>query len=78
MEQLLSVMGEKTMSTRELMEGLNLKHRPSFRSNYLLPALSRGLIEMTIPEKPNSCRQQYKASPAALKTPAAAEEKPET
>ncbi len=69
LQQLLSVLGEETLSARELMEGLNLKHRPSFRTHYLLPALNRGLIEMTIPEKPNSCHQQYKASAAAAGTP---------
>ena len=47
-------------STRELMELLGLKHRPTFRDNYLLPALELGYIEMTIPDKPNSSKQKYK------------------
>lgn len=53
---------EKEYSTRELMELLELKHRPSFRDNYLLPALKLGYIEMTIPNKPNSSKQKYKKS----------------
>jgi len=53
-------MGDKEYSTKELMELMGLKHRPSFRENYLLPALKLGYIEMTIPDKPNSSKQKYK------------------
>lgn len=42
------------------MELLRLKHRPSFRGNYLLSALKLGYIEMTILDKPNSSKQKYK------------------
>ncbi len=46
-EKLLEVMDDKEYSTREIMERLGLKHRPSFRDNYLLPAMELGYIEMT-------------------------------
>ncbi len=39
---------------------LGLKHRPTFRANYLYPALETSLIEMTIPDKPNSSLQKYR------------------
>jgi len=39
---------------------LGLKHRPTFRENYLRPALAQGLIEPTIPDKPNSRLQKYR------------------
>ncbi len=58
--RLLEHMGEESYSTRELMELLGLKHRPTFRDNYLLPAMELGLVEMTIPEMPNSSRQKYR------------------
>lgn len=50
---------KKPQSAVELMEKLSLSHRPTFRKNYLHPALEKGLIEMTIPEKPNSRLQKY-------------------
>ena len=43
-----------------LMTQLNLSHRPTFRENYLHPALENGLIEMTIPEKRRSSKQKYR------------------
>ena len=48
------------MSRRELREALLLKGDDNFRRLYLLPALEAGLIEMTIPEKPNSRLQRYR------------------
>lgn len=42
------------------MELLGLKHRPTFRDNYLLPALDLGLIEMMVSDKPNSSKQKCK------------------
>ena len=43
----------------KLMVVLALKHQPTFRENYLLPALKFGLIEMTIPDKLNSSKLKY-------------------
>ena len=57
---LLSCMGNDELSAMQLMERLGLSHRPTFRKNYLRPALDAGLIEMTIPDKPNSPNQKYR------------------
>lgn len=59
-KKLLSVMEAREYSSKELMETLGLKHRPTFRDNYLLPALVLELVEMTIPDKPNSSKQKYR------------------
>ncbi len=59
-DRLLAALGEDVLSATELMERLNLSHRPTFRQNYLNPALKAGLIERTIPEKPNSKHQKYR------------------
>lgn len=61
-KKLLDVLGSRTLSALELMEKLNLRHRPSFRKNYLNPAIASGLVEMTIPDKPNSRNQKYRKS----------------
>lgn len=59
-KKLLDCLGEETLTTKELMERLGLKHRPTFRSNYLLPALEHRYIEMAVPDKPNSSKQKYR------------------
>ena len=46
---LLNCMGNEVLSATQLMQRLGLSHRPTFRKNYLNPALKNGLIEMTIP-----------------------------
>ncbi len=53
-----SIQGE--MSREELQNILNLQDRKSFRERYLKPALEDGLIEMTLPGKPNSRLQRYR------------------
>ncbi|MBS3949198.1 MAG: hypothetical protein KGZ53_00825 [Peptococcaceae bacterium] len=42
-ERLLEIMGDDSLSTREIMGRLHARHRPTFRDNYLLPALELGL-----------------------------------
>jgi Fic family protein len=59
-KRLINVLDGKTLSALELMVLLDLKHRPTFRKNYLHPALEAGLIEMTIPQIPNSRGQKYR------------------
>jgi Fic family protein len=59
-KRLLNVLGANTLSAAELMSLLNLRHRPTFRQNYLHPALAHGLIEMTLPDAPNSRNQRYR------------------
>lgn len=59
-ERILSALSDETLSATELMERLGLSHRPTFRKNYLNPALEQKLIERTIPDKPNSKNQKYR------------------
>ena len=58
--RLTKIMGDKEMSAAEIMNELGLSHRPTFRKNYLAPALEKGIIERTIPDKPNSKNQKYR------------------
>jgi len=43
-----------------MMSGLTLSHRPTFRKNYLHPALKAGLLEIKYPENPKHPRQRYR------------------
>ena len=57
---LLEKLGNEELSASELMHRLGLKNRAAFSRTYLKPALEQGLIQMTIPDKPNSSKQRYK------------------
>lgn len=47
--------------TRQDLQGkLKLANRENFRKNYLQSAIDNKLIELTIPEKPNSSKQKYR------------------
>ncbi|MBD5560712.1 MAG: Fic family protein [Clostridia bacterium] len=59
-ERLLSALGNDTLSAAEIMKRLGLAHRPTFRTNYLNPALEQNLIARTIPDKPRSKNQKYR------------------
>lgn len=48
----------------ELQAALGLAGRANFVAQYLKPALETGLIEMTIPDKPNSRLQKYRLTEA--------------
>lgn len=47
-------------SRETLQKSLNLSDRKSFRQTYLAPALAARLVEMTLPDKPNSRLQRYR------------------
>ena len=48
------------LSRKEIFEKLNIKHKPTFREDYLNPSRDAGLVEMTIPDKPQSKLQKYR------------------
>jgi len=63
-EALLKVL-VKAMTRQELQTALGLTDPKSFRQRYLAPALLDGLIEMTLPDKPNSRLQKYQLTDKA-------------
>lgn len=46
-------------TSNAIMEQLGLKSKETLRKNYLNPAMELGLVEMTLPDKPNSKNQRY-------------------
>ena len=56
----LEALGDEALSSNELMARVGLAHRGTFRKNYLQPAMDMGLVEMTVPDKPNSRNQKYR------------------
>jgi len=64
--RLLMALKSSSFSSGELRKKLNISHRPTFRDNYLHPALKEKLIEMTIPDKPSSRLQKYKITETGI------------
>ncbi len=58
-EKLLIVLN-KEMGRSEIMNIMGFKDKKNFVKNILRPAIDTGLIEMTIPDKPNSRNQKYR------------------
>lgn len=59
-KKLLDIMDyDMPYTSNALMEKLGLKSKEGFRRNYLHPAIDMNLIQMTIPDKPNSRNQRY-------------------
>ena len=58
--RLLAELRNGPRAAAEIMAALGLSHRPTFRTNYIRPALSAGLIEMTRPESPTARNQKYR------------------
>lgn len=56
--ELLSEHGE--MSNQDILIAFGLKDRRRLREAYIAPALQAGLIEYTLPDKPNSRYQKYR------------------
>jgi ATP-dependent DNA helicase RecG len=62
---LLAAVGDEEVSARELMDRLEFRHRPTFMSNYMEPAIEGGFIERTC-DKPTSRNQRYRATEKGL------------
>ena len=58
--KLLMVLKGGAAGAGELMKKIGLSHRPTFRKNYLEPALREGFIERTQPDSPQSPTQRYR------------------
>ncbi len=59
---------DEALKIGDLLDRLGLQHRPTFRKNYLRPALKGGWIEMTQPQSPNSPMQKYRLSEKGKKS----------
>jgi hypothetical protein len=58
---LLLLLGKTAdLGAQAVREGLGINDRAHVRNAYINPALEAGLIERTIPDKPNSRLQKYR------------------
>jgi hypothetical protein len=60
------IFDDEEISPEMIRKKMQLKDRQGVFRNYIQPALKAGLIEMTIPDKPNSRLQKYRLTPLGL------------
>lgn len=67
-QKLLLVIGTATLPRRAIVDGLHMrqKSRAIFTNNYLKPAVSKGLVEMTCPAHPHLPEQAYRLTAEGL------------
>jgi len=53
-------------SVVDMLTFMGLSDRTKFRNKYINPLLKAGILEMTIPDKPNSQNQKYRLTPKGL------------
>ena len=61
---LMKMHGEHAIT--ELMDWTQRSSRTKFRDQVLTPLLKQELVEMTIPEKPNSSKQRYRLTASGM------------
>lgn len=59
-------MTEDYMTLNDIMAKMGIKHRPTFRENYLNPAIADGAVERLHPDQPKHPKQKYRLTEAAM------------
>lgn len=57
--ELIAVIGDQSLTSRDIMSLLGLRSKPGFLRNYLSPAVTEGFVAMTQPDSPRSPTQKY-------------------
>lgn len=58
-QRLVKALANETMSVKQMMDAVSLKHRPNFLDYSLNPALNEGFVRMLYPNSPRHPRQKY-------------------
>jgi ATP-dependent DNA helicase RecG len=59
MQKLIDTLGENWLSSKEILQKMEVSSRSTFRKNYIVPAIELGIITLEDPSKPNSPNQRY-------------------
>lgn len=62
----LLIFCEEIRTIVEMLSYMNYSDRTKFRKKYIYPLLDAGIIQMTIPDKPNSRNQKYRLTAKGL------------
>ena len=63
---LVWVIDSRQVKVSDMMEALGMKHRHTFRVNYLHPAIEGGFVTMLYPNSPRHPRQRYLLTPKGI------------
>ena len=66
-ESIVTAIGEKELSSTELLAALGLKDRKNFVTLFLNPAIEDGFVQAIYPDKPHHPRQKYLLTTKGLK-----------
>jgi len=61
-QSILTILKEKSLSRKEIFSTLSITGDTRAYKRHLEPLIALNLVEMTIPDKPNSSRQKYRLS----------------
>lgn len=50
----------------EILSFMGAADRTKFRRKYIYPLLESGILELTVPDKPNSRNQKYRLTPKGM------------
>jgi ATP-dependent DNA helicase RecG len=64
-EAIIEAIGLSSLSMQSLAEKLNLSDRKNLKKLYVDPAINKGLVEMTNPDRPTSKNQRYRLTTKA-------------
>lgn len=56
----ITVIGTQELLMKQIVDGLQLKHRPTILYHYIEPAIKHGIVTLLYPESPRHPRQKYK------------------
>ena len=64
--RLITVIGDKQISVKSIMERLQLKDRDNFMNLYLVPTIQTGFVSPLYPDRPRHPQQKYQLTNKGL------------
>ncbi|MCF7919067.1 MAG: putative DNA binding domain-containing protein [Candidatus Cloacimonetes bacterium] len=66
-KKLILAISDEELTRKEIFNKLKITHRTTYNESYLKPAKQNGLVELTIPDKPQSKSQKYRLTEKGIR-----------